>query len=56
MVSVCKYPGGVFTHTPEAYYISEEDRTIQQFTFKEWKNRMISSNKGDFLSDNREVK
>ncbi|VDI04320.1 Hypothetical predicted protein [Mytilus galloprovincialis] len=46
IVSVCRYPGGVFTDTPNAYYIREEDRTIQQFTFQDWKTKMISSHKG----------
>ncbi|XP_052090134.1 uncharacterized protein LOC127726709 isoform X2 [Mytilus californianus] len=46
IVSVCRYPGGVFTDTPNAYYIRKKDRTIQQFTFQEWKTKMISSHKG----------
>lgn len=44
VVSVCRYPGGVFTDTPKAYYI-REDGAIQQFTFEEWKTRMITSYK-----------
>ncbi|CAC5417985.1 unnamed protein product [Mytilus coruscus] len=39
VVSVCRYPGGVFTDTPKAYYI-REDGAIQQFTFEEWKTRI----------------
>lgn len=50
MVSVCRYPGGVFTDTPTAYYIKEENGTIHQFTFKECKDKMISSYKGIFFT------
>ncbi|CAC5424539.1 unnamed protein product [Mytilus coruscus] len=46
MVSVCRYPGGVFTDTPKAYYIREEDGTLQQFTFQEWKTKMVGTYKG----------
>lgn len=44
VVSVCRYPGGVFTDTPKAYY-TREDGAIKQFTFEEWKTRMLTSYK-----------
>ncbi|KAK3585478.1 hypothetical protein CHS0354_003326 [Potamilus streckersoni] len=42
VLSICKFPGGVFTSCPESYYVSPY-KSVSSFTFTQWKMAMLSS-------------
>ncbi|KAK3095720.1 hypothetical protein FSP39_018052 [Pinctada imbricata] len=42
VVSVCKFPGGVFTACPDSYFINEEGN-VQSWVFHQWKLSMLNS-------------
>lgn len=41
VVSVCKFPGGVFTNCPTSTYISTEGHVVD-FTFDQWKEAVLN--------------
>ena len=48
-MSVCKYPGGVFTSCPESYVINHDSQDVPQvcqLSFAEWKSEMLNQTKG----------
>lgn len=45
VVSVCKFPGGVFTDTPDSYFVDEHGN-IEKWKFYEWKLAMLNPLRG----------
>ncbi|KAK6186067.1 hypothetical protein SNE40_008174 [Patella caerulea] len=41
VVSVCKFPGGVFTTSPESYYV-DSTGIVKKFTFDDWKSATLA--------------
>ncbi|XP_033756520.1 schlafen family member 13-like [Pecten maximus] len=55
VVSVCKFPGGVFTAVPESYYVNDYGG-VEEWTFKLWKQALLSSYRDKPELHNRFVK
>ena len=45
VVSVCKFPGGVFTSCPDSYVV-RRDGNVEQLTFSEWKAEILNQSRG----------
>jgi hypothetical protein len=45
VVSVCKFPGGVFTNCPTSSYINTEGHVVD-FTFDQWKEAVLNPLRG----------
>ncbi|XP_067657442.1 schlafen family member 8-like [Haliotis asinina] len=41
VISVCKFPGGVFTSCPESYYL-DQSRQVKAFTYSQWKLAVLN--------------
>ena len=46
-MSVCKFPGCVFTSCPESCYVNR-DGLVVDFTFSLWKSTILNPLKGKF--------
>ncbi|XP_060064963.1 schlafen family member 13-like [Ylistrum balloti] len=55
VVSVCKFPGGVFTSVPESYYVNDYGG-VEAWSFKLWKQALLSSHRDKPELHNRFVK
>ncbi|OWF48453.1 schlafen family member 13-like [Mizuhopecten yessoensis] len=55
VVSVCKFPGGVFTSVPESYYINDYGG-VEKWSFQLWKQALRSSHRDKPELHNRFVK
>ncbi|XP_069140967.1 schlafen family member 13-like [Argopecten irradians] len=55
VVSVCKFPGGVFTSVPESYYVNDYG-AVEKWSFKLWKQALLSSHRDKPELHNRFVK
>ncbi|XP_061184332.1 schlafen family member 13-like [Saccostrea echinata] len=42
VVSVCKFPGGVFSATPDSYYVNTKTQTVDCWSFDQWKKAMLN--------------
>ena len=45
VVSVCKFPGGVFTSCPDSYVV-RRDGNVEQLAFSEWKAEILNQSRG----------
>ena len=46
VVSVCKFPGCVFTSCPESFYVNREGKVVD-FNFPLWKDSMLNPLRGN---------
>lgn len=46
VVSVCKFPGGVFTSCPESYVV-QPGGNAEQLAFSEWKAEILNQSRGN---------
>jgi len=54
VVSVCKFPGGVFTSTPDSYFVNEKGE-VECWNFKEWREALLSRHRGTFFAFNLKI-
>ncbi|KAL8617715.1 hypothetical protein ACOMHN_053548 [Nucella lapillus] len=45
VVSVCKFPGGVFTACPESYVVRCNGGQVQQLTFAQWRAEILNQSR-----------
>lgn len=49
VVSVCKFPGGVFTATPGSYYVDTHNQEVKCWSFDQWRKAMLNPFRGEIL-------
>lgn len=49
VVSVCKFPGGVFTATPDSFYVNTRNQEVKCWSFDQWRKAMLNPFRGDIL-------
>lgn len=42
VVSVCKFPGGVFTATPDSFYVNTRNQEVKCWSFDQWRKAMLN--------------
>ncbi|KAK7478951.1 hypothetical protein BaRGS_00029818 [Batillaria attramentaria] len=55
VVSVCKFPGGVFTSCPESFVVGA-NRDVRQLSFSEWKEEVLNQSRARAELHNRFMK
>ena len=48
VVSVCRFPGGVFTACPESFHVDSKG-DVHTFTFEQWKEAHLAEVRGSNL-------